>query len=307
MLACVALGELAFRRPGRPTWSGAAAVAAASCLNIYPAYSLPAKAWLVFMDVGLALLLGSFLRSLRDIAGHAEQRASEAEQRRGWEIKAARAAERSAIARELHDVVAHHVASIVLRVGVVCHVVSAGDPRLIDALDDVHTIGAQALADLRRLVSVLRDPDTVEEERLLDATDLSAALAAVMDRTRQAGVAVDAAVDTDVVDGLDVVRRHAVLRVVQEGLTNVLKHAGPGARAQVTIHRSHGTHMLVEVRDDGGCAPPKPGAADSGHGLIVMRERVELLDGSFEAGPLGTGWTLRAALPEASPPVEVSS
>ncbi len=161
----------------------------------------------------------------------------------------------------------------------------------------MHTIGGQALADLRRLVGVLRDPDTVDDPGLLAATDLLAALETVLSRTRQAGITVHANIEHDVVAGLDTVHRHAVLRVVQEGLTNVLKHAGPAATVSVAIRRDAGGQVLIEVGDDGGYSAPGPNAADPGHGLIVMRERVELLNGSFEAGPRGPGWALRAVLP----------
>lgn len=299
LLTCVALGELALRRPGQPTWWGVVAVAAASASAAYRHYPLAANALAILFEVGLPVLLGLFLRSVRELARQAEQRASEAERRQVWEVKAARAAERTAIARELHDVVAHHVASIVLRVAVVRHVVAVEDPRLLETLDDVHAIGGQALADLRRLVSVLRDPDSVSDDVLLAATDLSAALSTVIERTRTAGVAVEVAIDAAVVEELDTVHRHAVLRIVQEGLTNVLRHAGPAARAGVCIGQVGDERILVEVSDDGTGTSPRPTPTEPGHGLIVMRERVELLDGSFDAGRVGTGWVLSAALPGA--------
>jgi signal transduction histidine kinase len=299
ILTCVALGEVALRRPGAKTWWSAAAVGAATACSYFPLYSFAANLLIVVLDVGLPLLLGSFLRSLRELASQAERRAQEAEQNRAWETKAARAAERAAVARELHDVVAHHVSSIVLRVGVVRHVVPSVDPRLDDALEDVHAIGGQALADLRSLVSVLRDPDTVGEPVLLTASGLSAELDTVVERTRQAGAQVATAVDDRAVDGLDTAHRHAVLRLVQEGLTNVLKHAGPGASARLMICRDDDARVRVEVSDDGGGAGPV-GGADPGHGLIVMRERLELLGGELHVGPSGTGWRLRAVLPDAA-------
>jgi signal transduction histidine kinase len=295
-LACVALGEVALRRPGRPTWAGVVALTLASATNTYPLYSVAANEVMVATKVGLPLLLGSFLRSQRELARQAEQRATEAERRRAWEVTAARASERGAIARELHDVVAHHVASIVLRAGVAGHVVPDGDPRLLDALTDVRDIGGQALTDLRGLVGLLRDPGTVEDTGLLAATDLAAALTGVLDRTRQAGVRVDARIDADVLDGLDTVHRHAVFRVAQEGLTNVLKHAGPGAAARVRIGRDPDGPLVLEVSDrNGGGSPVAP--VEPGHGLIVMHERVQLLGGTLEAGRSGDGWTLRATLP----------
>lgn len=299
ILACVALGEVALKCPARKTWWSAAAVGAASGLSYFPHYSLAANLLIVLLDVGLPLLLGSFLRSLRALAAQAEQRAREAERNRAWETRMARAAERAAVARELHDVVAHHVAAVVLRVGVVRHVVPSADPRIDEALKDVHTIGGQALTDLRRLVSVLRDPHSVGEPVLLTASGLSAELSTVVERTRQAGVSVETAVDAETVDRLDTAHRHAVLRLVQEGLTNVLKHGGPGARAQLVLRREGDGRVGVEVTDDGGTTAVRgAGESEPGHGLLVMRERLELLGGELDVGPRGTGWTLRAVLPD---------
>ncbi|WP_181765517.1 sensor histidine kinase [Streptomyces albidus (ex Kaewkla and Franco 2022)] len=306
ILACVALGEVALRRPGPKTWWSAAAVGAASGWNFFPHYSPAANLLTVLLDVGLPLLLGSFLRSLRQLAEQAEQRALEAERDRDWGTKVARAAERAAVARELHDVVAHHVASIVLRVGVVRHVVPSVDPRLDDALEDVHAIGGQALTDLRRLVSVLRDPDTVGEPVLLTASALSAELATVVERTRQAGASVETAVDAETVDGLDTAHRHAVLRLVQEGLTNALKHAGRGVHVRLVLRRDDDGRVRAEVSDDGAGAGTLGGTAP-GHGLLMMRERLELLGGELHVGPCGTGWSLRAVLPDAPSRAEVTS
>ncbi|WP_051581314.1 sensor histidine kinase [Pseudonocardia acaciae] len=301
LLACAALGELALRRPGLPTWAGGAAVAVACAFGSYRYYPVAANALMVLLKVGFPVLLGCYVRSQRELAGQAEQRAVEAERSRAWEVTAARTAERAAIAHELHDVVAHHVAAIVLRVGVARHVANAGDPRVAEVLDDVHAIGGEALADLRRLVGMLRDPETVGDVGLLAGTDLSAALAQVLDRTRQAGLSVHPDIDEPVLGELDTVRRHAVLRVVQEGLTNVLKHAGPAATAWVTVRPRDGSELLVEVRDDGSGAANRRPAGDPGHGLIVMRERVEVLGGGFEAGRRGSGWAVRAVLPVAVP------
>lgn len=304
ILASIALGEVALRRPGRPVWIGAAALTVAAGAHAFPLYSVAANTLIVVLDVGLPVLLGTFIRTQRELARLAELRAVEAERRRGWEVGAARTAERSAVARELHDVVAHHVAAIVLRAGVARHVVPDGDPDLLDALDDVHSIGGQALTDLRKLVAVLRNPAEGTDPALLAATDLSTTLDQVLDRTRQAGVDVRADIDPAAVDHLDTVHRHAVWRVVQEGLTNVLKHAGPGAVTEVTVRRDDRGAVLVEVIDDGRIGasvhPVLSGESpDSGHGLIVMRERVELLDGTLRAGPCATGWTLRVTLPDA--------
>src|SRR6185312_8076369 len=113
-------------------------------------------------------------RTNRELGRQAVERALAEQRRRESESRAARADERSAIARELHDVVAHHVASMVLRVGVARHVLTDLDPRVDEVFDDVHGTGTAALAELRRLVAVLRNPDGVRGDAALTAIEPSA-------------------------------------------------------------------------------------------------------------------------------------
>jgi signal transduction histidine kinase len=249
------------------------------------------------LPIGLPLLLGLVIRTTRELGQQAEQRAVAEQRRSESENRAARAAERGAIARELHDVVAHHVASMVLRVGVARHVLPGIEPRVAEVLDDVHGTGTAALADLRKLVEVLRDPAGARGEAALTVIDpgaLPAALGAAVDTARRTGLTVEADID-EAVGGLDAVRGLAVLRLTQEALTNVAKHAGPAARARLRVAVSEGD-VSWEVVDDGGEAPsaPPPGG---GHGLTGMRERVEVLGGVLTAGPAGSGWRVRTVLP----------
>jgi signal transduction histidine kinase len=286
--------ELALRGTDRRIAIGAGVLAAAHGTDVLP--HLPgATANLVFdvmVTVGLPLLVGWNLRASRRLARQAEHRATA-------EAHAARAAERAAIARELHDLVAHHVASMVLRVGVARHVLPPADPRVTEVLDDLHATGTSALADLRRLVTVLRDPAAggsayvpIEPDALPDA------LATTVDRANRAGLTVEASIDPAVA-GLDAVRGLAVLRLTQEGLTNVARHAGPAATAKLTVTvRADAVHW--ELADDGGgthATTPRPTDGEPGHGLTGMRERVEVLGGSLTAGPSGTGWRLATVLP----------
>ncbi|MFC0032282.1 sensor histidine kinase [Micromonospora chaiyaphumensis] len=253
------------------------------------------------VEVGLPLLLGLVIRTTRELARQAEERAAAEQRRRESENRAARADERTAIARELHDVVAHHVASMVLRVGVARHVLPDLDPRVGEVFDDVHGTGTAALNDLRRLVAVLRDPDGVRDAALtaIEPSAVPAALDAAVDRARQAGVTVEADVDP-AVGSLDAVRGQAVLRLTQEALTNVAKHAGTAARARLTVAVVDGS-VHWEVSDDGRGAAPVAVPAGGGHGLTGMRERVEVLGGRLEAGPTGAGWRVRTVLPAGSP------
>ncbi|WP_250033259.1 sensor histidine kinase [Paractinoplanes maris] len=243
----------------------------------------------LLVPIGLPLMLGLVVRTSRELSRQAEQQIVAA-------ARAARADERSAIARELHDVVAHHVASMVLRVGVARHVLPGLDPRVGEVLDDVHRTGTAALSDLRRLVAVLRaDGDSTDAAlTAIEPGALPAALGAAVDTARRTGLTVEADID-EAVGTIDAIRGLAVLRLTQEALTNVAKHAGPEARARLRVAVGAGD-VVWEVSDDGGAGPVRatPGG---GHGLTGMRERVEVLGGTLTAGPEGSGWRVATVLP----------
>ena len=250
--------------------------------------------------IGLPLLIGLNVRGVRALARQAEEHAVQEQRRIESESRAARAEERSAIARELHDVVAHHVASMVLRVAVARHVLPGTDPRVTEVFDDVHATGTAALTDLRQLVAVLRDPDAARGDAGLIAIEpsaLPAALRATVERAEGTGLTVDADI-APAVGTLDAVRGLAVLRLTQEALTNVAKHAGDAARARLSVRVVDGD-VHWEVGDDGGRRSDHDAErpVGGGHGLTGMRERVEVLGGRLEAGPSGAGWLLRTVLP----------
>ncbi|SNT49215.1 Signal transduction histidine kinase [Asanoa hainanensis] len=299
-----ALIDLALRRDRR--WIAVGAIAAGVGLFVsfvdVPLAPLQPPFFFVVTGViasliGAPILLGLHLKAARLATAEAQQRAIELEQRQESEKAMVRATERTAIARELHDIVVHHVASIVLRVGVARHLDPRADPETAAALDDVHATGTAALADLRRLVAVLRDPATLDEEAhapLLDPGDLPDLLHQAVARSRNAGLSLDASVDPTVAR-LDAVRGLALLRVVQEGLTNVLKHAGPRATAMVTVSATADGAVRIDIADDGHPAAARP--ASGGHGLLGLRERIDLLGGQFDAGPAASGWRVQAVLP----------
>jgi signal transduction histidine kinase len=302
VMASVALVELTVRRWGWPTLAGAGALAAVFGPAIphmglvNAGYSM---AWMVVVPV----LVGAYLRSVWQNMHQARERATQAERNRELSTVAARLAERTAVARELHDIVAHHVASIALRVAVARHVLPRTDPRVAEVLDDVHTAATTALADLRHLVGVLRDPNAVHADLgslLVQPEELPAALAAVVDRNTQSGLAVDAAIDPAVA-GLDAVSGLVVLRLVQEGLTNVAKHAGPAAKARLRVDLGADRTARVEISDDGGGGggggAPARAATEPGHGLAGLRERLALVGGRLDAGPADLGWRLAAEVP----------
>ncbi|SDT78776.1 sensor histidine kinase [Actinoplanes derwentensis] len=288
-----ALGELAFWAP-RPAWVGAGAGLVSV---IYLTLGLPHADSIgeglagLTTNLAVPILLGTVGRTTAQL-GEQEARRVESEQR------AARADERSAIARELHDVVAHHIASMVLRVGVGRHVLPDLDPRVAEIFDDVHRTGSDALGDLRRLVTVLRDPDEVRRDASLTAIEpsaLPAALAGAVEKARLAGVNVEAEIDPSV-GGLDAVRGLAVLRLTQEALTNVAKHAGPSATARLRVTLT-ASDVDWEVTDDGGLPGTREVPSGGGHGLTGMRERAEVLGGTLSAGPSGKGWRVATMLP----------
>ncbi|MFF6975577.1 sensor histidine kinase [Streptomyces tsukubensis] len=314
VLAAITLFEVAVRGRGRAPAVGCGVLALAVVLNRFGGLpgDLAPVLFKAAVVAGLPFFLGSYVRMSREAAAHAREQAARRALRAEQEAVAARAAERAAIARELHDLVAHHVSSMVLRVGVARHVVTdaaAGpgggtvpDPRVTDVLDDLHSSGRAALTDLRRLVAVLRAPGTEPgTASLVSDGALPAVLAAVAARAGRAGPTVTASVDPAVA-GLDAVRALAVLRLAQEGLANVARHAGSSARADLAVRMDGGTVRLT-LRDDGGAGRPGPQAPDpgGGHGLVGMRERVALLGGTLDAGPADGGWRLTAVLPAPAP------
>jgi signal transduction histidine kinase len=268
-----------------------------------PAEGIMPRVYKVLLTAGVPLLTGLVIRTTAERDRHAARQAQEEQRRRESELRAARADERGAIARELHDVVAHHVASMVLRVGVARHVLPDLDPRAGEIFDDVHATGTTVLADLRRLVEVLRGPGGVRDDASLAAIEpsaLPAALDGAVETARRSGLVVDADLSGGLA-GLDAVRGLAVLRLTQEALTNVAKHAGTTARARLVVAIT-GDDVSWEVSDDGGGvdAPVRVAPEGGGHGLVGMRERVSVLGGTLEAGPHGAGWRVRTRLPGAA-------
>src|SRR5256885_209272 len=162
--------------------------------------------------------------------------------------------ERTAIARELHDMVAHHMASLALRVGVARHVMTDLDPRVCEVLDDVHAGATTALVDLRRLLTALRTQGE-PEQALAESAELPAAVHALIESARSSGLTVEYEIGPEL-SGLDAVRSLTVLRLVQEGLTNVAKHAGPDAAVRVCTGLDATGGLLVDLSNDPGRSKP---------------------------------------------------
>ncbi len=239
--------------------------------------------------VGLPLLLGLYLRGQAALTASAAAQAADAQSR-------ARAEERTALARELHDMVAHHMASIVLRVKVARQVLGGTDPRVREVLDDVGDTASGALTDIRRLLAALRDP-ALGAVPLLDAEVVGAEIAEAVTRVRAAGFEVHSEIEMQTT-GLDAIARLTLLRLAQESLTNAMKYADPAAPVRISVART-GSGVRLQVHNRGAGAP-----VGAGHGLAGMRERVALAGGRLEVGARGRDWVVDAELPAGSAAVE---
>jgi signal transduction histidine kinase len=226
---------------------------------------------------------------VRIVLGDRERRARLAERERDVAAREAVVAERARIARELHDVIAHHVSMIVLQAGAERHALNGSDGSTVETLDTIERTGRDALTEMRRLLGMLREDESdplMPQPGLRDVPKL-------VEQVRAAGLPVDLEVDGDERElsvGLDL----SAYRIVQEALTNALKHAG-NARAHVSV-RYGDDAIELEVVDDGAGTTEPPGRG--GHGLVGMRERVALYGGRFEAARReGGGYVVRAVLP----------
>lgn len=257
----------------------------------YSAENIALFAW-----SGMAAAAGEATRNRRAYVAAVEERAERAERTREEEAKRRVAEERMRIARELHDVVAHHIALVNVQAGVAAHIMDSRPDQAKQALAHVREASRSALDELRATVGLLRqsgDPAAPMEP----APGLGV-LDQLVDGFRRAGLPVEV-VEEDpgtLPASVDL----TAYRVIQESLTNVHKHAGPGARAEIRIARG-AAELEVTVVDRGG-SPQAPGTAGGGHGLIGMRERAAALGGTCEAGPRTQGgFRVHARLPLAAP------
>jgi signal transduction histidine kinase len=244
--------------------------------------------------IALPIILGITVRSLRE--RQAELAAQTAELHREREANARRAVleERVRIARELHDVVAHHVSVMGVQAGAARRVMGRQPDKAEEVLSSIEASSRQAVDELHRLLGFLRRVDQPDE--LAPQPDL-AQLPDLVARSSQGRLNVDLTVEGDPRQ-LPLTLQVSAYRVVQEALTNSLKHSG-GSRATVRVHYTPAA-LEVEVRDDGSAAhEPRP-AGVNGHGLMGMRERVGLHGGHLRAGthPDG-GFVVHASFPTA--------
>jgi signal transduction histidine kinase len=279
---CALYGLTVWTSPRRFLLGTVAVTVAVLAAAAGPHTTFSSSAFVLLVVLAVMLLV-------RRIVGDRERRAQLAERERDLAAREAVVDERARIARELHDVVAHSVSVIVVQ--------AQAGPRLLaeptqvrEVFRSIETTGREALDELRRLLGVLRARDEqlpVGPQPGLDAVQ------PLIQQLREAGLGVELRVEGEPVrlpPGIDL----SAYRIVQEALTNTLKHAGP-AEAEVIVRYHHST-LELEILDNGAGAPARVNG--SGHGLVGMRERVALYGGSLEAGARnGHGFAVRARLP----------
>ena len=269
--------------------------------------ALVAGGWVVFLRapelpwtevLWLSLPLTGVFAISAASARRAEQVRVAEERARRTEEEAERAVEeeRSRITRELHDVLAHSVSVMTVQASAVRRLLTPEQEREREALRTVEETGRQALSEMRRMLGILR---TEEDVPALAPQPGLKTLPALVEQVRRSGLPVELTVEGEPVQlsaGVDL----SAYRIVQEALTNTLKHAGSPAQAWVAV-RYGGDDVEIEVADDGR----NHGESDGGgHGLIGMRERVALCGGELQSGPRpGGGFRISARLPAAGSPV----
>jgi len=290
-------------------WASRLALAAGLCAAPLAQIRWPATETSVAGDIAVAVfqtvpfalawVLGDSIRTRRAYFAQLEERAARLEREREAQAKVAVAAERARIARELHDVVAHNVSVMVVQADGAAYVLDAAPDQAKKALETISSTGRQALAEMRRLLGVLRTGEHEESGEYVPQPDVEQ-IEDLVTQCRDSGLPVDFKIEgtpRPLPSGVEL----TAYRIVQEALTNTRKHGGPNAGASVRlVYFDDGLGLLVE--DDGKGAPhelyEEGGADGQGHGLIGMRERVGMVGGTLDAGPRpGGGFRISALLP----------
>lgn len=262
---------------------------------IWTRLTVAASSWVFLTTMVLA---GAIRRNRRDRVELALERVQLLEAQQETERRLAASEERALIAREVHDVLGHSLTVIAMQAEGIRHVVRRDPDRADAALADLARLSRSAVDEVRGVIDVLRDGD--DPAPLVPAPSI-AELGALVDRHRAAGVHVALRVG----EGLDAcsdATGFAVYRIVQESLTNAIRHA-PGAAIRVEVYRDEEAVEVVVVNAASTSAPTSSANPEApGHGLVGMSERARALEGCLEAGPdpLTGGWTVRARLPRST-------
>ena len=316
--ALVALFTVAEREPQRVSIGASIAAATGITVLIVGRVGIPVGlSGLVqsLLTVFVVWLVGTWAQERQHYIGTVEERAARAEREREQRAAIAVAEERERIARELHDVVSHHVSVIVIQAGAGLRALDRRPEDARTALGAIDRSARAAMTEMRRMLGLLGPAgaeaagrasraEAVTADNTLAPMPGLARLGELLEQVRAAGQRVELAVEGEPVTldpGLDL----TAYRIVQEALTNTLKHA-PGGRVAVTIRYEPDT-LALEVIDDGGHGRGGDGAAslahgaEPGQGLIGMVERAALFGGTLEAGRHGRGFRVAARLPIATP------
>jgi signal transduction histidine kinase len=281
----------------RRTWISVGAVMSAF-LVVFVVTGAPAShlAYLITFSgwAAGAVFLGRATANRRQYLGELEQRARDLEDSREEETRRRVAEERLRIARDLHDAVAHGIATIHLRAGAALHVLDRNPEEAERALTAIKQVSKETLAELRSTLGMLRQPG--DDDVPLGPIPSLVHLDHLLDATRHAGVAVELEMACDPAS-LPLTVDVAAYRIVQESLTNVMRHAGDGARARIVVRLDDGA-VDVEVTDDGRGPAVGTAAQPAGHGIEGMRERATTVGGTLTTGRRpGGGFRVHARLP----------
>ncbi len=311
-----ALWTVALTLPRRTAWLAATVTAvavAAAELFLYGDTMFDGEPLYAAVTVFAAMWWGEAVRARRAYVAELRDRAERAERTRDEEARRRVDEERMRIARELHDVVSHTIGVISVQAGVAAHLLHRRPDKAADSLAAIRQASDEALGELHAMLGVLREADGDGGRAPLTPAPGLAELDVLVAQAAGAGVEVTVSLEAEsrrLPSAVDL----ACYRVVQESLTNVVRHAG-ASRAEVTVTH-HDGQVVVEVTDDGragsggvrgGRAGPPDGpgngnGAGSGQGILGMRERARALGGSLEAGPRpGGGFRVQATLPVAAP------
>jgi signal transduction histidine kinase len=275
-----------------------AAVGATVALVVANTIALAFRSGDYFAEADVLLLLGLLLVVSVATGWYFRSRDRERNQTVRAAVTSAQQGERMALARELHDVVAHHVTGIVVQAQAALMVAEKNPDVAVPALEKIERSGTEALTAMRTLVGSLREGTAAWVAGNTDAsdqatTDLDADIRAVAENFVGPPVTVDLALPEQLPHEVG----RSVLRLVQESLTNVGKHAPSAQDVRVRVARAD-DELRIRITDDGAQRAANPAGGSGGYGLVGMRERVELLGGRFEAGPSGyVGWSVEAWLP----------
>ncbi|WP_228044471.1 sensor histidine kinase [Streptomyces ferrugineus] len=305
MLQLLVVFHIALRRPARNLWWATALITTPVAVMAarHPQGSPDQDIAPVLMSIAVAAAIGITVRTRRDHTEALEDRARRLEIERDQQAQLAAAAERARIAREMHDIIGHNLSVITGLADGGKYAAAKSPERAAQALHAIATTSRQALGELRRLLDVLREdeqtraphPELTPQPTLTDLTQL-------IDGVRAAGLPVHTT--THGSPTLSPGRQLTVYRVIQESLTNTLKHSGPGTRAHIELSYEEKGAVTATVTDTGTGAPDRTARRGGGRGLPGMQERTALYGGTLEAGPRPhpeQGWRVHLHLPEESP------